>query len=88
MASFQEAYLADLLRQQAQAQTGTMWEAMRNAQARTGSRAGDTFDFRTMRAAEPRKPSRFDGPDVIDLVQGADGVWRVPPALEARVRER
>jgi hypothetical protein len=34
----------------------------------------------------PRKPSRFDGPDVIDLVQGVDGAWTVPLVLEDRVR--
>lgn len=34
---------------------------------------------------KPKAPSKFDGPDVIDLVL-ADGVWTVPSALEARVR--
>lgn len=86
MASVRDAYLAELLRQQAQAQAYAQWDAINGAQARTASRASDTFDFRTMRPAEPRKPSRFDGPEVIDLVQGADGAWRVPAALEAQVR--
>ena len=35
----------------------------------------------------PRKPSKFDGPDVIDLVRGADGAWHVPAALEPKVRK-
>ena len=74
MASFQEAYLADLLRQQAQASARTQWDTINNAQART--------------ASAPKRPaSRFDGPDVIDLVQGADGAWRVPEALEHRMRQ-
>ena len=42
--------------------------------------------LRGTRREPPRKPSRFAGPDVIDLVKGDDGAWRVPAALEARVR--
>jgi hypothetical protein len=51
-----------------------------------------TFNIHTMSEEpprpqpKPRAPSKFDGPNVIDLVLGADGVWMVPAALEPRVR--
>lgn len=45
----------------------------------------DTFHY-TQAPPPPRKPSKFDGPNVIDLVRGVDGVWRVPAALEPQVR--
>lgn len=52
----------------------------------TTSQTSDTFDFRTMRPAEPRKPSRFDGIEVVDLEPDADGVWSVPVEMLPFVR--
>ena len=37
------------------------------------------------RQPTPRSP--FNGAEVIDLVQGPDGAWRVPVHLEHRMRE-
>ncbi|MBN4095635.1 hypothetical protein [Methylobacterium sp. OT2] len=85
MANFHDPLLAELLRQQANAQARSMWEAQQNYNAST--HAADAFAYAAA-AQQPKRPaSRFDGPDVIDLVQGADGAWRVPAALEGRVRE-
>lgn len=54
--------------------------------ARPGSDRSSTFHYTQAPPPPPRKPSKFDGPDVIDLIRGADGVWGVPAALEPRVR--
>ena len=54
--------------------------------ARPGSDRSSTFHYTQAPPPPSRKPSKFDGPDVIDLVRGADGVWRVPAALEPQVR--
>lgn len=48
----------------------------------------DAHAFWGQQSAPPRPRSRFDTPDVIDMVQGADGVWRAPEHLEYRARER
>lgn len=54
--------------------------------SQTTSQISDTFDFRTMRPAEAREPSRFDGLEVVDLEPDADGVWRVPAEMLPFVR--
>lgn len=87
MASVRDAYLAELLRQQAQATAYAQWDAINGAQARTTSHAADAFAYAAA-AQQPKRPaSRFDAPDVIDLVQGSDGAWRVPEALEHQMRQ-
>lgn len=52
----------------------------------TTSQTSDAFDFRTMRPAEPRKPSRFSGIEVVDLEPDADGVCCVPAEMLPFVR--
>lgn len=76
---FSEEYRSEQLRRTEA--TREMLERMKRLQEQQTADA-----LRDTRREPPRKPSRFDGRDVIDLVQGADGAWRVPPALEARVR--
>ncbi|MET3483128.1 hypothetical protein [Methylobacterium sp. 1973] len=85
MASFHDPIFAELMRQQANAQARTLWEAQQNYNA--SAHAADAFAYAAA-AQQPKRPaSRFDGPDVIDLVQGADGAWRVPEHLEHRMRQ-
>lgn len=86
-----QAYMAEQLRRSAEED---MLSGLRGytRSGRPGSNDRNAFNIHTMREEpprpqpKPRAPSKFDGPDVIDLVRGADGVWSVPTALEPRVR--
>lgn len=47
-----------------------------------------TFHYSEPRPApKPTKSSKNDGPNVIDLVPGADGVFCIPAHLEHQVRK-
>lgn len=69
----------------AEEQARMLWEAQQNYNAH--SRAADAFAYAAAAQQPKRRASRFAGPDVIDLVQGAGGAWRVPEHLEYRMRQ-
>lgn len=78
------AYVEMLLRQQQAAAMGLKPEFMHSADD-LRAQAQAQAAMNSARKAPPR--SRFDGPNVIDLIPAADGSYHVPPVLEYRVRQ-